>query len=373
VVTILTYDSPPPTHLRNEADPASPWPAAAEPLQVTCPNGHEAWLTPFAVDYGVQPGRYRLDLPGAEAEPALAVTARPRPLAPDQGFSERVAGRLSLQVAPMEQAAFYPGQELRVRVTWQAERLMAAPYLVSIRLLDKDFTSGGEKDVPLGGRYPNVLWAPGEVVGETYGVIVNRDAPPGRYRLEFSLIEVLTEESFRFLPFALPGGESEDHLYPFAIRILDPAHNQGAPAQATGYTLGAGITLTGYTAQVSGDNALDLALYWQTGAAPAGDYTVFSQLIGPDGQVWGQQDNQPQAGRYPTPFWLPGDRVIDRYHLQLKPNAPPGPYQLLVGMYHLPTGRRLPVTDPAGRPVPNGAMLLGGFSYQAGGGLEVGE
>lgn len=103
---------------------------------------------------------------------------------------------------------------------------------------------------------------------------------------------------------------------------------------------------------------MSLALYWQTRGTPAEDYTVFTQLLGPQGRVWSQQDNPPQQGRYPTSAWAAADRIVDRYHLELPPDAPPGEYQMLAGMYRWPGGERLPATNAEGVPYPNNAIRL---------------
>jgi hypothetical protein len=101
-----------------------------------------------------------------------------------------------------------------------------------------------------------------------------------------------------------------------------------------------------------------LALHWQATAQPGADYTVFTQLIGPDGQIWGQQDNQPQAGRYPTSAWEPGQQVIDRYTFKVKAGAPPGQYRLLAGMYLLASGARLAAVGEDGQRLPDDAIVL---------------
>ena len=106
------------------------------------------------------------------------------------------------------------------------------------------------------------------------------------------------------------------------------------------------------------DEPLKLALHWQADKPTGTEYTVFTQLIGPDGLVWGQQDNQPQGGRYPTTAWALHDKVVDRYELRLREGAPPGEYRLLVGMYDLTTGQRLPAIDQNGQPLADNAIPL---------------
>jgi hypothetical protein len=52
------------------------------------------------------------------------------------------------------------------------------------------------------------------------------------------------------------------------------------------------------------------------------------------------------------------DKVVDRYELRLREGAPPGEYRLLVGMYDLTTGQRLPATDLNGQALADNAILL---------------
>jgi hypothetical protein len=80
--------------------------------------------------------------------------------------------------------------------------------------------------------------------------------------------------------------------------------------------------------------------------------------------VWAQQDNQPQGGRYPTSAWALQDKVIDRYELALREGTPPGEYRLLIGMYDLATGQRLPAISENGERLPNDAIPLTSFTIK---------
>jgi uncharacterized membrane protein len=91
--------------------------------------------------------------------------------------------------------------------------------------------------------------------------------------------------------------------------------------------------------------ACHLALYWQAQGRPDASYTVFAQAVGPDGKVHAQVDALPQDGGYVTTWWLPGEVVVDSLTLELPPDAPRGvAYRLIVGLYDLDTGARLPVS-----------------------------
>ena len=73
--------------------------------------------------------------------------------------------------------------------------------------------------------------------------------------------------------------------------------------------------------------------------------------------MWGQHDSEPLNGGYPTHQWFVGEIILDRHCLQVDPNAPPGVYQIEIGMYILETMERLAVRDADGRPVGDRILL----------------
>ena len=127
------------------------------------------------------------------------------------------------------------------------------------------------------------------------------------------------------------------------------------------------LKLLGYDlidVQLAKDQPLSLALHWQASKPPTANYTVFTQLIGPDGLVWAQKDNPPQGGRYPTTIWEVDDRVVDRFELSLNEGAPAGEYRLLAGMYDWTTGQRLPAFDENGNRLPDDAIQITSISVE---------
>lgn len=108
-------------------------------------------------------------------------------------------------------------------------------------------------------------------------------------------------------------------------------------------------------AQLSGDSVrpgstAELVLEWTARHATDLDLTIFAQLIGPDGKVWGQYDAPAGWPAHRTSTWQPGERVTLPWPVPLKAGAPPGRYRLLLGMYrHTPAGvERVPVRWPSG-------------------------
>jgi hypothetical protein len=100
---------------------------------------------------------------------------------------------------------------------------------------------------------------------------------------------------------------------------------------------------------VAAGDWLRFSLFWQADQPLETDLTVFTQLLGPDGQVWGQWDNQPKGGWYSTSLWLPGRPLADDYAFQIDPAAPAGNYRLIAGLYDPATGQRLAVTAGPGQ------------------------
>jgi len=102
-----------------------------------------------------------------------------------------------------------------------------------------------------------------------------------------------------------------------------------------------------------------LTLQWQGLRAIAENYTVFVHLIGPDGRVYGQVDLWPVSGTRATSQWVPGEVIEDRYTVPLDAEAPPGDYQVEVGLYLLATLQRLPVLNAEGQPIEDKVLVDG--------------
>jgi len=110
-------------------------------------------------------------------------------------------------------------------------------------------------------------------------------------------------------------------------------------------------TLEAYTlssASLRPSQALSLTLYWRVQSATDHNYSVFTQLLGPDGQLHGQHDSPPGNGSLPTYRWLPNQLLPDEHQLRIAADAPPGDYQLLLGFYDSISGQRIALKDGSG-------------------------
>jgi len=93
---------------------------------------------------------------------------------------------------------------------------------------------------------------------------------------------------------------------------------------------------------------LFVTLEWESLAPMARSYTVFVQILGPDGKVVAQKDQMPIGDMMPTTSWVPGQIIVDNYVLLLEPGLQGEKYALVAGMYDLADGTRLPVVGSAG-------------------------
>jgi len=143
-----------------------------------------------------------------------------------------------------------------------------------------------------------------------------------------------------------------------------------APTVRREVRLGDHIRFLGYDLpkpELSRDQSLAVTLYWQATAPMDISYTVFTHLVGPDSQTWGQLDSIPQGGTRPTTIWLPGETIVDHYNIPLKPGAPAGDYILAVGLYDFQTMQRLPAIDASGRLLPENRVQIEGLNLSRSG------
>ncbi len=142
----------------------------------------------------------------------------------------------------------------------------------------------------------------------------------------------------------------------------------GFPTHTTSFVLGNAVRLVGYDVLADGfrpGGDVTVTLYWESLRPVETDYTVFTQLLGPDWQLHGQVDRQPVYGQWPTSRWQPGQRFIDKFVVRISETAPASEYLILVGLYDLTTGQRLPVVA-GGEQLPDDVIILDRFTTEEG-------
>lgn len=266
-------------------------------------------------------------------------------------------GQHSLSPLPVELRANFGGQVLlrgaslpgvippggRGEVTLEWEKLApSADYRLQVTLARADGLGRVVQIVPFGGEYPLSQWEAGQRVQ----MQVHLTAPeqPGQYTLRVGWV---TPQD-RWV--AARCGWMGNVVYECPVVTL---RVEGTP-RAGGINFADQVILVssqlGRQSLAPGEQ-LGVNLRWQGLKTWPADYTVFVQLVGPDGRLYGQVDAYPVQGTLPTTQWQAGQTVDDPYLVTLAPDAPPGKYQVHVGWYLLATLRRLNVLDAEGRPV----------------------
>ncbi|MBC7228546.1 MAG: hypothetical protein H5T61_15155, partial [Thermoflexales bacterium] len=364
-VTVKVEASFSPTVTLALVSPASVRYDLAPLAEVTC----AAYLCPLTVPPDIPRGVYLLRLrvfgphgeltartpSGAEMGTVylapIRVTAGP-PLPPEAAVLHPFGPEIRLYGATVAQTA---PDRLTVRLVWGARYPVATNYGISLRLRDAGGREVQVMDTQPGyGFLPTSLWRPGEMVTDLYELPLPADLPPGE---TYTLHVVL----YRFPSLQAVG---ERPVGPFNIPLETPYEEKPAPRRFTlppipypmEVTFGGEIRLAGYDVAREGDR-LHLTLYWQALTAPRGDYTRFVHLFDPATKsVVAQNDSPPRGGKYPTSWWVAGEVVTETVTLPLE-GAPPGTYQLAVGLYDA-TVTRLPATGADGTPVPNDYLVL---------------
>jgi hypothetical protein len=235
---------------------------------------------------------------------------------------------------------------------------MGEDYRIFDNLLDSGQRRWGGYDRRAKDGYSTLLWAPGEVIVDRFGVPVDPAAPAGVYTLHIGLYREVSGQALS-LPLVTDGQPTQQtsiQLGPIKVGGPPPdvVVDRPAPLVAVHQSFDHELTLLGYDLigqndrplQQGADQAqdLNLTLYWQAETSPALDYTVFVHLRDQWNQIARQQDVPPANGRYPTSLWEAGEVIGNEVSLSLA-GLSPGEYKLVVGLYDLATGTRLPLAQ----------------------------
>jgi hypothetical protein len=246
------------------------------------------------------------------------------------------------------------GNAIGLTLFWQALRSMERDYRLHLQVQDDEGNIWAEGEFPLANEgYPTSRWNEDEVIRGQYDLVIDAAAPTG----EFSLLANLLDEAN-----GLPVEREGVNLT--RLSVVAPQRDFIMPAEIQ-HPLRANlvdkVAFLGYDldkATVRPGDTLHLTLYWQALAKMETSYTVFAHLLDVQNRIWGQKDNFPVEGTYPTTNWLSGEVVIDEYGIVVDAEAPAGEYQIEVGMYDPKSMSRLPAFDEAGRRLPDDRMLL---------------
>ncbi|HLG50080.1 MAG TPA: glycosyltransferase family 39 protein [Chloroflexota bacterium] len=280
---------------------------------------------PLFLAYRLTPGEIRAQVERLKDDPRL----------------HRVDGEIASYVQPLGaeiDGPVQPGHDLTADLLWRVNRpLPPGEYQMFAQLVDQQWHEITDVE---GLGYPPPEWRAGDVVWSHFVLPVPTGTAPGLYRVQIALYDRTTGARI-----AVRGGQPGiNALILGSVRVISP-RPPPPPAQALSARLGTDIRLIGVDPpSVSPTGDLTVTLHWTADRPVDRDFTVFVQLLGPDGRLVAQSDSWPANGALPTSSWLPGEVVLDQHHLRPPPMLPAGSYDLIAGMYLLATGQRLPVS-----------------------------
>jgi len=246
--------------------------------------------------------------------------------------------------------------KVRVNLYWEGRREMEADYQIFLDLVNGVYHVWGKQDGrPYWDGYPTHQWPKGLVLKDRREIEVWPGTPPGSYQITVSVYD---PASGRWLT---PAGGGDMVIGPVEVPRREPPPVEALDIEhPLSANLDGQVRLLGYN--MSGTfqpgTEVHLTLFWQALQAMNEDYTVFIHLVDPQGHIWGQKDNPPVDGFYPTTAWEASEMVRDQYDVPISPEAPPGRYSIVTGMYRVESGQRLPVVDETGKIVGDHIKLV---------------
>jgi 4-amino-4-deoxy-L-arabinose transferase-like glycosyltransferase len=236
-----------------------------------------------------------------------------------------------------------PGDQVPMAIYWRTPDAISQDYSTIVKLRNPGGEFAAGQLTPLGGEnYPTSAWRPEEIVRAWYDIKVPADIPGGTYEW---ILEVTpqpeSEEETTAIQLSMVTVEGLPRIFevPPIQNTLDVSFNYRVALR--GYELEMGERGQGGTYYIKPGRAFLLRLIWQTQNLMDESYTVFVHLLGPDDQIWAQQDRIPGGGDYPTTAWVKDEVIEDVFALIPAADAPAGDYQLAVGLYQAKTGERL--------------------------------
>lgn len=251
------------------------------------------------------------------------------------------------------------GETITVRWHWQILSESERKFAFTNQLFGEDDLRYGQFDERC---FVPDDWPVGTSGVSTFEIQVDSETPTGAYRLVAAIYD-RGKDGSNLPVFDAQGREAGSQLTLGPIKV----HGRlSAPAPAIENRLlasfGDEINLLGYGLSdrtLTPGESLDLTLYWAPRGRPSRDYTVFVHLLDNEGQIQGQADSPPRAGKYPTSVWDAGEVIADLHTISLPADLPAGEYQVAVGLYDPMTGQRVGVAGENGRIVGDQVTISG--------------
>ncbi|MCU0500669.1 MAG: exosortase/archaeosortase family protein [Anaerolineae bacterium] len=289
-------------------------------------------------------------LPAYAPAPLLTAAAVP---ASAQRFDVDYGGVMRLLAFEVGKERVQPGAALPVTLYWQMLAPTSEDFSIYLQLFGWQQALGQRDSYPGGGARPTSRLAPGQVVADTYLMLVRPDAKgPAPAWISAGLYRLSSQEK-------LPATDSQGKpvVFPILTKLgLDAPAPTLTGTHPLAATLDGRVRLTSYDladSLIRAGQEMTVTLYWQATAPLDADYKAFVHLRDAGDGTVAQADAAPLQGFYPTTAWQPGEILNDTQRLALPADLQPGKYRIVAGLYDAKIGQRLSVLDAAGKPAGN--------------------
>ena len=263
----------------------------------------------------------------------------------------------------LQDGPYQPGEPFSLMLFWQARASISRALRVFVQVVDDRGKIWGARDVPpVEGAFPTTEWSAGTLVRDPHPLILDPATPDGTYHVIAGLYDPETGRRV--------GGRAggKDYLTLQDIVVEGRPHQFSAPAnlgESRTDLFDDWATLAGYAhswespadCALRPGESVTTTLTWKARGHTATAYKSFVHLEDSEGRIWGQSDQIPGGGAFPTTGWLAGEYLRDRHAWRLRPDTPPGTYQVTAGLYDAADGRRSTVRDGSGRVLADHVVL----------------
>lgn len=208
---------------------------------------------------------------------------------------------------------------------------------ISIRLADKDGKVLAQHDESLGSDF-NTLRDRAQM---PYFVnfLIPEGTAPGIYDL---LLIAYDASNGRPLSATGEAAVAADHVVLGQVRVDRPTETLALRRPLADFGPVRLVEAATPATILSPGNEVPLSLLWQADTNLDGEeLVVVVQLLDDQGRVVAGLEEEPLNGRYPSGAWKAGELVRDFHTLSIPAHTPSGQYDLIVGLYKLPTRERM--------------------------------
>jgi 4-amino-4-deoxy-L-arabinose transferase-like glycosyltransferase len=256
-------------------------------------------------------------------------------------------GVISLHMARILSPQVHPEDYVLIETQWQVIQPLDRDWSLFVHLVTPDGVIIGQRDVyPGQGKLATSDLQPGRAWINPLAVWVPAAAyAPMLLDVNIGWYHMLTGERLQV--------QDAGQTYQVGRVMLVPREdNPFDVPNPIRVNFGGRIELVGYRltrlAPAAADS-VELTLFWRGLQPVAEDYKVFTHIIDPlTLSKYAASDGMPVQWNAPTSAWEPGMLIEDIHLLDISRDAPPGIYELEVGLYLESTGERLRILTPDG-------------------------